>query len=286
MEDSGGDRLLEMYKLGAADAENAEEKIASANSVGRFMGILQTLKYFNTHNDVIKYATIYRIKESKEYKKMGMTWEEFCESVGESKKTIDTKLRDAGPLFEAFKSDSERLVGVQFNQVRYLGRKITAEGANIDGNAIVVDGMRVELDTENKDEIKSLIQAMKEREKAEREALKNQLEKEKKDRDKIIKEATKGLEAEKDALVKELTAAKSKLPDLDVPERVEEAVKVLTEEAFAFVASCRRLMQAEPEALKDRKVQGNIYGIFDTIETSFQDLRMAFDDMTRTDSQL
>ena len=73
----------EIYALAQADAEIKlavmREEIEAVRMESQAMGVLQTLQTTTAYGELLKAITLHRIKGSKEYKKGGMTWVEFCE---------------------------------------------------------------------------------------------------------------------------------------------------------------------------------------------------------------
>jgi hypothetical protein len=142
-----------------------EAKLDQAGAIG----ILQKIGYDQAHNELLKYVVLYQIKEKKAYKKGGMTWENFCRFLfNESYKTIDRTLDDLSSLYSAFSDKLSDLAGVPFNKIRYLGKNFGQSVQNDDGD-LLIDGVRIPLIPENKDDIEAAIDAMKESQKSQAE---------------------------------------------------------------------------------------------------------------------
>jgi hypothetical protein len=158
-----------------AAQEQANEKLAkmenemeAVRDEARATGILQKISYDQAHNELLKYAIIYQIKQKKAYNKVGLTWEDFCRSLGESRRNIEDKLKDLSPLYDAFSEKTAVLAGVPFNKIRYLGKSLSgkpADFAGFDDGSLIIDGVRIPLTPENKDDIEAAIDAMKESQK-------------------------------------------------------------------------------------------------------------------------
>ena len=79
------------------------------------LGVLQKINYDQAHNELLKYAMLYQVRESKEYKACGLTWEQFCNEIGESKRTVNDKLKDIAPLVDNFQAILAHFSNVPFN---------------------------------------------------------------------------------------------------------------------------------------------------------------------------
>lgn len=169
----------EIYDAAKADYEiqmrKMESEMESVREESTAMGFLQKLRMDETYNQMLKHMTFYKVKNSKGYRKGGLTWEEFCRACGESASSIDKTLKDLVPFLDNFSADFADFFGLGFNKVKYLGRSISAESANFEDGAIVVDGVKVELKPENKSDIEGLIEELKATQKRETQALRDQV---------------------------------------------------------------------------------------------------------------
>ena len=232
MEESINSDVVEKLVAGARikaeiEIENLKADIDDIRDESKAMGVLQMIKYNSAHNELLKYAMLYQVKKNKEYRKGGMTWQEFCDDFGEPRTTIEDKLRDIRPLVEKCSTDFVSFAKVPFNKVRYLGRSILTDSVKIDNNNLIIDGTKISLELENKEEIASAIDTLIEIHKQEKEDLKKSLEKQKSNTEKIIGEETKGLKVERDALVKEVERLKPyDIEEKDVKWSVEHLEKM------------------------------------------------------------
>ena len=159
----------EIYKTARAHADEEISKLKGEIDDRCFeshaMGILHKITYDQKHNEMLKYAVLFRVKKSKEYRKAGMTWEDFCESIGESVRSVDKVLEDLRPIVNEFSAHSADLIGMPLNKIRYLGRLVNAESAEYAENEIIIDGQHIPLTPEHKDDIEALIDSLKEAQK-------------------------------------------------------------------------------------------------------------------------
>ncbi|MCP4215152.1 MAG: hypothetical protein GY765_10865, partial [bacterium] len=152
----------DMYKMGKQDAADVFENMLDLQDSSEVIGAIKFIKLQKAHNEFMRYAMLYRIRESKKYKAHCKTWDEFCvEKLGEAKRTVDEKIADLKPLFEEMGSESAQLLGLPLNKFRHLGRALGGAAQIEDGEVLVVDDVRVELKPENKDEIIALIEDLR-----------------------------------------------------------------------------------------------------------------------------
>jgi hypothetical protein len=159
------DPATEIYEVAQqemkAELAKMKHQIEAAKEESFAMGIIKKIEYDNTHNEVLKYSVLHRIKQAKAYKASGMTWKQFCEALGLSVRRVDEVLDDIRPLIEKFSADFADLAGVKFSKIRYLGRSISAESAEIDQAGIVIDGETIPISAEYQDDIEAYIDSLK-----------------------------------------------------------------------------------------------------------------------------
>ena len=147
-----------------ADAEMAQLRgeMDAVREESFALGVLKKIEYDRAHNEMLKYVVLHRIKQGKDYRKGGLSWAGFCEAIGESVSTVDRTIKDLLPLYEAFSGKLMELSGVGLSNIRYLGRSISASEAEIENGHLVIDGNKIPIDPEHKEEIEAAINAMRE----------------------------------------------------------------------------------------------------------------------------
>jgi len=173
---------LEMARLkGEMDAVHTE---------GRYEGILAKINYDILHNEFLKLAVLYQVRQSKEYKKGGKTWDEFCETHGYPRRTADQLLSEMKPLFNEFSAGSagfSGLLGITLNKIRLLGKSISAGSAEIKDGVLIYEDQQIPLSPEFKDDIEAVIDQIKE----EASTLRKEKELDAKAKDRVLKDKEK-----------------------------------------------------------------------------------------------
>lgn len=299
MKDIDIEAMEEACEFERRDADTKLQKMKSEiediREESKALGVLQMIKYNNAHNELIKYAMLYQVKKSKEYKKSGMTWQEFCDSLGEPRKTIEDKLSDILPLVEKCSADFASFARVPFNKIRYLGRSVAAESANIDNNALIIDETIIPLTSDNKEEIEAAIDTLIETHKQEKETLQKKLKKHEGRLKENVEEQTKGLMRERDNAIAAMDKYKEEadrlkpfdITEVDIPE-VKEFIKQIHDISIKFELAIRkftnfindeRLNKELKEKLEeDMSSQAEIEKYLFRTYRNIKDLRMEWDD--------
>ncbi|MGD0278084.1 MAG: hypothetical protein ABSC11_02130 [Smithella sp.] len=155
----------EIYNIARkeADAEmtRLKSEIAAEKEESRFEGILDKIDYDIAHNEFLKLLILYRVKQTKDYKKGGKTWKEFCDSRGYADRTADRLIEELKPLFDQFSAKLADLAGITFNKIRLLGRSVSANLAEIKDGCLIYDDQLIPLDADHKDEIEAVLDQLK-----------------------------------------------------------------------------------------------------------------------------
>lgn len=156
----------EIYKVAReqADGEIARlrEEMDAVRQESFAMGAIKAIDANIAYNEFLKLMTIYRIKQQKDYKHGGMTWEQFCDANNITRRTIDLIIDEVKPVFESFSANLADLCGMPINKIRLLGRSVSANLAEIRDNAIVYGDEIIPLTPDHADDIQALIERINE----------------------------------------------------------------------------------------------------------------------------
>ena len=169
MEKSQIDPAEEIYEIARKEAsegvEKMEKKVDALKEESFSLGVLKKIQYDNANNRLLEHAVLFKVKKEKEYKKGGMTWTQFCETLGLNVRSVDRALKDIRPLVENFSDKMTDLAGINFNKIRYLGRSTSAKVSKISQKGIEIDDRIIPISEEYKDEIEAYIDDLKATEK-------------------------------------------------------------------------------------------------------------------------
>lgn len=156
----------EIYRIAReeADIEMAKLRGEMAAKLPQYeaMGILRKIQHDRAYNDLIEALVLFRIKDSKAYKDGGLNWEDFCSAAGYDRRRADEIISDVRPVFQTFSADFAGFLGIGFNKIRYLGKSVSAESASFEDGALVIEGEKIPLTPEHRDEIEAAIDKLQE----------------------------------------------------------------------------------------------------------------------------
>jgi hypothetical protein len=157
------DEIYEVAKRqSAAEVERLKEEMVLVRQEASLEGYLAKVEYDISHNEFLRLMALYKMRQTKEYRKHGQTWEEFCDAHGYPRRTAEQLLNELRPIFEQFSGKLAGFFGISFNKIRLLGRSIAAESAGFKDGCLVYDDQIIPLDPEHKDEIEAVIDQIKE----------------------------------------------------------------------------------------------------------------------------
>lgn len=156
----------EIYALAQADSEQKlaamREETAAIQVESQAMGALQAIETTIAFQEMLKAITLQRIKQSKEYKQGGMTWDQFCDSLGLARRSVDLMLEDIRPVMDTFSAKIADFTGMPFSKIRLLGKQLSANLAEIKDNCIVYGDESIPLTPDNIQDIQALIERISE----------------------------------------------------------------------------------------------------------------------------
>jgi transcriptional regulator with XRE-family HTH domain len=269
----------EAYKLGKRHGDQTAAMFKAAKLGSEAVGKIKAAEFNIKTNELLKYVTIYQIKQSKEYKQGGMTWEAFCAAIGESQRTVDRILSDLSPLLKGISANLAENLGMPLSKIRFLGQMMSKDSATVAENALVIGDQKIEITPENKDDIEAAIDLLQSEHQMEREKHTKELERIKKRAENAVTEETKNLTVERDALVKELTRLKVFDPEeKDISWSVER-MKAIKDVCMEFVVLCSKFIM--DERLLDNEhivLRAEIIKWQDICMESLRDLRQRFNE--------
>lgn len=160
----------EVYALAQADANRQmaelREQMDAVRQESYVMGAVKAFDVNIAQNEFLKIMALYRIKQAKDYKAGGMTWVQFCDAVGAPQRSVDRMIEEARPLFESFSANVAEIAGMPFNQIRLLGKTISANLAEIQNNCLVYGDESIPLTPDHAEDIQALIERISDEAKA------------------------------------------------------------------------------------------------------------------------
>lgn len=151
-----------IYAMAQADSETKlsamREEIEAVRLESQAFGALQAIESTIAFQELMKAITLHRIKENKEYKKGGLTWAAFCDSLGLEVRTVDMMLTDIKSIVGTFSENFSGFAGLPFNKIRLLGKTVSENISEIKDNCLVYGDESIPLTPEYRDDLQALIE--------------------------------------------------------------------------------------------------------------------------------
>lgn len=136
--------------------QERETLIAEA---ARLTGRVEALNFIKKVADTASLVTIKNIKESGAYKELPniKTWEEYCKSIGISRRYLDEQLESLSTFGEDFLAVSATF-GVGYKELRQLKKEVKTGNLEVRDESVVIDGEVIPLD--DKDELRDALDTL------------------------------------------------------------------------------------------------------------------------------
>ena len=151
----------EIYRIAREEADieltRLRSEMETKGNQREAMGVLKKIQHDRAYNELIEAVVLFRVKENRSYKEGGLTWAEFCEASGYEVRTADNIINDLRPILNRFSENVSNLLGIGFNKIRYLGKSLSENVSEISDGALLIQGEKIPLTPEHKDEIEAAI---------------------------------------------------------------------------------------------------------------------------------
>lgn len=152
----------QIYALAKADADQQlaemRESIEAVRVESQAFGALQAIDTSIAFQELLRAITLHRIKASKEYKTGGLTWDQFCDSLGMERRTVDRMLDDFRPIMDTFLDRIVQFSGMPFSKIRLLGKQLSDNLSEIKDNCLIYGDEEIPLTPDHRDDIQALIE--------------------------------------------------------------------------------------------------------------------------------
>lgn len=267
------------FELGTLQAEQEERQRREAEQMVRekliaeyhdIVGRIKGAKMVADFGSVSYMLWIQQVHVRKLYKDIpgAGTWERFCESLGSSRSKIEHNLANLTELGETFLA-TVNAFGVGYRDLRKL-RHLVADGTlQIEDNCIVIEDQQIPLNDvdEVQAAVENLLQANRN--------ITQRLERLEKHKDAIVKEETKGLVAEKKALLEKVERLEVFAPTEHDLTWCEEQMKVIHDDCQTLTSRITMFV-VDPRLQGDRAAQAQVLCHINEAEMMLSDLRDRF----------
>ena len=146
----------EQQELKEKEREEREALIAEAYKIA---GKIEAFKTISNFGDIASLMLLKRIKESKVYKEMPtiLTWENYCKSIGISRRKVDEDLENLNAFGEKFIGDIASL-SLGYRELRQLKKQVKSGNLEVKDAEVIIDGEVIPLD--DKDELRDALDTL------------------------------------------------------------------------------------------------------------------------------
>ena len=146
----------EQQEIREKEREERETLIAEAYKIA---GKIEAFKTISNFGDIASLMLLKRIKESKVYKEIPtiLTWENYCKSIGISRRKVDEDLENLNAFGEKFIGDIASL-SLGYRELRQLKKEIKAGNLEVKDAEVIIDGEVIPLD--DKDELRDALDTL------------------------------------------------------------------------------------------------------------------------------
>lgn len=140
------------------EKEQAEREVLIAEA-SRLTGRVEALNFIKKVADTASLVTIKNIKESGVYKELPniKTWEEYCKSIGISRRYLDEQLESLSTFGEDFLAVSATF-GVGYKELRQLKKEVKTGNLEVKEESVIIDGEIIPLN--DKDELRDALDTL------------------------------------------------------------------------------------------------------------------------------
>lgn len=142
-----------------AKNNEAAEKEALLAEASRLTGRVEAFNFTSQVATVATLINLQKIKESHIYKELPSckTWEDYCNSIGFSRRKIDEDLQNLNTFGENFLATGRQL-GLGYRDLRSLSKQVKTGNLEVKEAEVIIDGEVIPLD--NKDELKDALDTL------------------------------------------------------------------------------------------------------------------------------
>jgi len=143
-----------------ADIERLKREIGATAEIHEAMGAIKKMKADRELDRIIESMLLWKLHKNGRYKDLGLTWSEVCEKLDVRERSGYKILEDVQAVYDAFSANFAELLGLKFNEIKMLGRSISAKMAEIEEGSIVYKDQKVPLS--DKEAVQSVLDDLRE----------------------------------------------------------------------------------------------------------------------------
>ena len=267
----------EQQEIKEKQQQEREALIAEAYKIA---GKIEAFKTISNFGDIASLMLLKRIKESKVYKEMPtiLTWENYCKSIGISRRKVDEDLENLNAFGEKFIGDIASL-SLGYRELRQLKKEIKSGNLEVKDAEVIIDGEVIPLD--DKDELRDALDTLLKSKYKEIEELKDEI----KNKESIIEDKEhdiKRLQASNNTFFKDKEQAERELKYLKAEGSINgillddnpdfQAIKQCENESSILIERLIRLAEKDLSKFNKSMLGGTVIKIMNDMHNLHQEL--------------
>ena len=257
-----------------------QEREALIVEASRLTGRVEAFNFTSQVATVATLINLQKIKESGIYKELPNinTWEDYCKSIGFSRRKIDEDLQNLNTFGENFLATGRQL-GLGYRDLRSLSKEVKAGNLEVKEAEVIIDGEVIPLD--DKDELRDALETLLKSKYKEIEELKDEI----KNKESIIEDKEHDIERlqasnntffkEKEQAERELKYLKAEgsingIPLEDNPDF--QAIKQCENESSILIERLIRLAEKDLSKFNKSMLGGTVIKIMNDMHNLHQEL--------------
>ena len=267
----------EQQEIKAKQQEDREALIAEAS---RLTGRVEAFNFTSQVATVATLINLQKIKESGIYKELPncKTWEDYCNSIGFSRRKIDEDLQNLNTFGENFLATGRQL-GLGYRELRSLSKQVKSGSLEIKDAEVIIDGEVIPLD--DKDELRDALDTLLKSKYKEIEELKDEI----KNKESIIEDKEhdiKRLQASNNTFFKDKEQAERELKYLKAEGSINgillddnpdfQAIKQCENESSILIERLIRLAEKDLSKFNKSMLGGTVIKIMNDMHNLHQEL--------------
>lgn len=267
----------EQQEIKAKQQEEREALIAEAS---RLTGRVEAFGFMSKVATVSHLMTLKKIKDSGIYKELPniKTWEEYCKSIGYTRRHIDDQLESLNLLGSEFLETGFQF-GLGYRDLKQLKKEIKAGNLEVKDAEVIIDGEVIPLD--DKDELRDALDTLLKSKYKEIEELKDEI----KNKESIIEDKEhdiKRLQASNNTFFKEKEQAERELKYLKAEGSINgillddnpdfQAIKQCENESSILIERLIRLAEKDLSKFNKSMLGGTVIKIMNNMHNLHQEL--------------
>lgn len=143
----------EIYKAAedkyTGEIERLKREILATAEFHEALGAIKKIQVDREFDRVMESMLLWKLHKNGRYKELGLTWSEVCQRLGVAERSAYRIVEEVRGLYDQFSAKVAEFLGLKFNEIKMLGRAVSANLAEIEEEHIIYKDHKIPInDTE------------------------------------------------------------------------------------------------------------------------------------------